>query len=77
MVGGTTGDTSFTTLDVDGSLNIAVGGSSSDPDVVGVSTDLPRPILIYIYADGRHRWAKTFDSKFNSVIAISFKNDYT
>lgn len=46
IMGGTSGTTSYSTLDYDGSSNIVVGGWSSDYAVVGTSTQTA--IILYI-----------------------------
>ncbi len=48
MMGGTTGATEFTAMDMDATGNIVVGGSSSDLGVLNTPISPPDPFLLYI-----------------------------
>ena len=74
-VGGTTGDTKFTTLKIDNRENIAVGGSSSDPTLVS-ATGTPNPIVLYVLAGGVPKWISAFDdTSYDEVTSIVVRND--
>ena len=68
--------TSFDSIDVDSSYNIAVGGKSSDPGFLD-ATSSPNPIAVYINNGGLFRWAKYFSNSLNSISIIKHSPDFS
>ena len=68
--------TSFDSIDVDSSYNIAVGGKGSDPGVLD-ATSSPNPIAALMNNGGLFRWAKYFSNSLNSISIIKYSPDFS
>ena len=73
MGGNNSAITTFSTLDVDSSNNIAVGGSSNDTSIVNSASQTA--FVVLINAEGGFTWTTLFDSIYIDVKAIAFKRD--
>ena len=52
IYGGTKGSTNFTAFDMDSDGNIAVGGNTTDSDILSGTSLTLSPFLVYYYANG-------------------------
>jgi hypothetical protein len=75
IAGGTSGVTTFSTLDVDSSGNVYIGGKSSDASFLGTSSvNDTDPFVIYIDSSGIVVWTAALPSIYNDVVAISYSS---
>lgn len=74
LFGGTNDHTEFTAVALDGSGNLAVGGTSSDTSIVK-NNRLPNPILVFYEPNGTIRWFKNFEDRKDVITAIAFSPD--
>jgi hypothetical protein len=75
VLGGSSGGTTFYTLDVDSNENIAIGGTSSDSSVVS-ATGTPNAFALHTSSvGGSFTWSVQFDSSYDQVNAIAFNDD--
>ena len=72
LSGGSTGHTSYTTIDVDKDSNIAIGGSSSDSSLVS-SFNTPNAFMILVMSGGAVKWTISFNDLYDDITAIQFE----
>jgi hypothetical protein len=74
MFGGHKGPTKFTAFDMDLDGNIAVGGYSSDSDLLSGTYLTTSPILAYYTANGLQQWANSYSNAgtWTGISAVAF-----
>ena len=56
IMGGTSGNTEFTAMDVDSNANIVVGGSSFDGGIVSTTYQTRGALALYIHKGNLYLW---------------------
>ena len=59
---------------MDSSGNFAIGGTSSDDNIVDAS-GVPNPFVVFYQPDGTILWHEDLDTNYDSVQTIAFSND--
>jgi len=77
VLGGTSGSTTFQSIDKDGSGNIVVGGSTSDSSLATIFNS-PDPILLFIQYGNTYLWGVNYrGTNFDGVGAVKFSTAST
>lgn len=72
-MGGTTGATQFTAMDMDAAGNIIVGGSTYDLDVLKTPISPPDPFLMYIQHGNFYLWGfNVIGENYNRIGQVKF-----